>query len=329
MDYSRYKTRCQLDESSLEPLVDVGRNGRERPWRRYKMANEMLSRAYLGIDVSKSDRLKDCGKILTFKVDSNGNKKLQSAESCRVRLCPICSWRRSLKNFWNTMRILQYFQSTNQSFSYIFLTLTVKNCCGDDLSETLDNIFSALKRFYERKETKKAFLGMVRNLEITHNIDKSSKDYNTYHPHVHCILAVRPSYFTSRDYLSQSRLTELWKEALRVDYVPIIDVRRVKGDDARAVAECSKYAAKASDYIIPDDWDLTTETVGVLDRALDRRRLINYSGVFRKARRALALDDPEDGDLNNVGALDDVPLGDDVRLVSYYWYSGYRQYYKV
>ena len=225
-------------------------------------------------------------------------------------------------------------------FSYIFITLTIKNCRGDALSGTIDDLFAAVKRLYERKEIKKAWFGMVRNLEVTHNVDFKSKDYDTFHPHFHMIAAVRPSYFTSRDYISQKRLQALWKECLRVDYDPVVDIRRVKGraspegedasgcDAAKAVAECSKYAAKAADYIIPDDWDLTVETVRILDAALDRRRLINYSGIFREVSRRLKLEDSEDGDLVKVG--EEIRV-DDSELVraTYWWYSGYRQYYRI
>lgn len=327
-------------------LTDKGRNGRERPWRAYKMANEYLSMAYESINESKAERLKSCGKVLTFTVDrQTGQKVLTNAESCRVRLCPLCSWRRSLKNFWNTIAIVKWLQANESrqevgKFSYIFITLTVKNCRGDALSATIDDLFAAVKRLYERKEIKKAWLGMVRNLEVTHNVDTNSKDYDTFHPHFHMIAAVRPSYFTSRDYISQKRLQALWKECLRVDYDPVVDIRRVRGraspegenasgcDAAKAVAECSKYAAKAADYIIPDDWDLTVDTVRVLDAALDRRRLINYSGIFREVKQKLHLEDCEDGDLVKVG--EEMPkLGEDTYMESYWWYSGYRQYYKI
>lgn len=309
------------------------------------MANELLSIAYESINRSKSERLKACGKVLTFTVDrQTGQKVLTNAESCRVRLCPLCSWRRSLKNFWNTIKIVRWLKANESrqevgKHSYIFITLTVKNCRGDALSATIDDLFAAVKRLYERKEIKKAFRGMVRNLEITHNVNPVSKDYDTFHPHFHMIAAVRPSYFASKDYLSKKRIAEIWKESLRVDYDPVVDVRRVKArsdtgsdpDDcgaAQAVAECSKYAAKAADYIIPDDWDLTVETVRVLDAALDRRRLINYSGIFREVKQLLSLEDAEDGDLVKVG--DEMPkLSEDTYTETYWWYSGYRQYYRI
>lgn len=328
-------------------LTDKGRNGRERPWRAYKMANEYLSMAYESINQNKAERLKWCCKTIEADVrkDTGELVRIVGFSSCRVRLCPLCSWRRSLKNFWNTISIVKWLKSNeNRSevgkFSYIFITLTIKNCRGDALSGTIDDLFSAVKRLYERKEIKKAWVGMVRNLEVTHNVNPESKDYDTFHPHFHMIAAVRPSYFTSRDYISQKRLQALWKDCLRVDYDPVVDIRRVKSraspegenasgcDAAKAVAECSKYAAKAADYIIPDDWDLTVDTVRLLDAALDRRRLINYSGIFREVKQKLQLEDCEDGDLVKVG---EEISEDDSELVraTYWWYSGYRQYYRV
>lgn len=308
-------------------LTDKGRNGKERPWRRYKMANEYLSIAYEEIDKKKANRLKACGKVLSFDVDSQGNKRLASAESCRVRLCPLCSWRRSLKSYYNTMKIVDYINEHYNNTAYIFVTLTVQNCKADKLSDTLDLLFSSLQRLTQLKDIKAVWRGSVRNVEVTHNVDVESAWFDTYHPHIHMLVAVNKSYFKDKRYISRAKLAQLWQECLRVDYLPQVDIRACKGSDAKAVAECSKYATKASDYLIFDDWDLTVETVRTLDKALANRRLINYSGLFRDVKRILALDDVEDGDLVNIG--ENTEIGEVVNREYYFWYSGYRQYYSV
>lgn len=333
---STYLDYCQcevLNASEDKPSIDAvllsdkGRNGKERPWRKYKMANEYLSMAYQNIDTKKADRLKACGKVLTFEVDAQGNKKLVQAESCRVRLCPLCSWRRSLKSYYNTMKIVDYINTNYARTSYIFVTLTVQNCKGDKLSQTLDLLFAALQRLTQRKEIKSVWRGSVRNVEVTHNVNINSSWYDTYHPHIHMLVAVNQSYFKDKRYISRDKLKRLWGECLRVEYEPQVDIRACKGTDAHAVAECSKYATKASDYLIFDDWDLTVETVRTLDRALANRRLINYSGIFRDVKRILALDDVEDGSLVNIG--DNSEIGEVVKRENYFWYSGYRQYFGV
>lgn len=92
------------------------------------------------------------------------------------------------------------------------------------------------------REVKAAVHGWYRGIEITHNLDRNSPEFDTFHPHVHVVLVVKPSYFTSKYYLSQARWTELWKRATGIDYTPIVDVRKIKGDTAKAVAEATKYA---------------------------------------------------------------------------------------
>lgn len=315
-------------------LSDKNLRGEERPWQRYKLANEYLALAYDEIDKKKSERLRACGKFLLFDVDENNNKRLVSANSCRVRLCPLCAWRRSLKCFHDTMRIVQYMQE-NDSKSYIFVTLTVKNCVAEKLSETLDLLFSAVKRLYERKEVRCAWKGCVRNLEVTHNCDVDSADYDTYHPHFHMLVAVNPSYFKSRNYISRDKLRRLWADCLRIKDEKYrenlqVDIRACTGTDAHAVAECSKYATKASDYLIFDDWDLTVDTVRTLDKALANRRLVNYSGVMRDVKRLLKISDVDDDNVDLTRVSDcDSKFSEKQTQEMYFWHSGYSQYYKV
>ena len=44
---------------------------------------------------------------------------------------------------------------------------------------------------------------------------------------------------------------------MRLDYMPQVNVKRVKGNTAEAVAEVAKYSAKDSDYVIEKDLDLS------------------------------------------------------------------------
>src|SRR5699024_9798846 len=125
-----------------------------------------------------------------------------------------------------------------------------------------------------------AVKGYFRSLEITYN-----KKDNTYHPHFHLILAVNESYFKdTRIYLTQNDWTNLWKKSLKVDYTPVVDVRRVKSknkDFGKVIAETAKYTVKADDYLIKDedgkiDEELTDNVVKTLDKALHRKRLVSF-----------------------------------------------------
>ena len=144
-------------------LDDRSATGRVRPWREKKIANELLAIAYDSVNPDKAARLRGCGSYLSFAVQPDGEKRLVGMESCRVRLCPLCAWRRSLKVYANTMAILDYMDKHGE-YAYIFLTLTMKNCASSDLSNALDSILSAWGRLRKREEFSQAVKGWYRGL---------------------------------------------------------------------------------------------------------------------------------------------------------------------
>lgn len=311
-------------QQKMEILQDESSSGRERPWRDKKMKNQLLALAYDEINKAKASRLRECADWLEFSVDENGNKKLSSANFCRVRLCPICTWRRGLKIFAHTKAIMDEMKK-DKEYGYIFLTLTVRNCKGEDLQNLINIMFKAWDNFIRRKVVRLTVKGWYRGLEITHNVNPLSDSYDTYHPHFHCVFAVNKRYFKSKEYIKQAEWTELWQQSLKTDYKPRVDIRKVKGDTAKAVSEVAKYAVKDGDYIIPDDWDLTIDTVRLLDRVLNKRRLVAYGGKFKELHNRLNLDDEVDGNL----VLTDVQQEEKeepTQRIYYSWNVGYNQY---
>lgn len=329
-------------------MVDVDSSGRIRDWHGKKISNSLLAAAYDSVNPDKAARLRECSTMLSFRVYGDGSRKLDSINSCRVRLCPICSWRRSLKCYHNTRSIMDYLDLQGK-YGYIFVTLTMRNCHSDDLDYHLRSIYRGWSRFTQLKRFKSAVCGWYRGIEVTHDTEEfisrerygknpryysnrglyiadKNPNFDTYHPHIHCIFVVRKSYFNSRYYISQRDFADMWRQSLRLDYDPVVDVRKVKGDCARAVAEISKYAVKSVDYIIPDDWNLTVDTVRTLDSALAGKRLYAYGGCMRTVHKNLNLDDAED--CSDLAHLNPDEFADDVdyRIVNYFWHNGYRQY---
>lgn len=322
-----------INTKSSEVLKDV-KNGKEQPWREKKLLTLQLADSYKRIGLKdKAFRVKYCSCELSFKVNNHtGERKLHSMKSCQVRLCSMCNWRRSLKIFGQVSKVMDY-ALQEQEYRFIFLTLTCKNVEGYDLSSQIDKMFHAFKKLSERKTFKKVVKGWFRALEVTHNLDETSPSYDTYHPHFHIILMVNKSYFKdSKLYLSQEEWTSLWKDCLKVDYTPVVDVRAfktgTKKQTAKSVAETAKYAVKDTDYLIEDNKDLTDKTVLELDGALANRRLVAFGGELRKIHKLLNLDDPEDGDLVNTDNEEE--LRDDVKysIDVYNWNIGYKQYLK-
>lgn len=310
-----------------EVLQDFDSGGKGREWSDRKMANELLAMAYQQVNENKAARLRSCSDFLEFAVTPTG-KKLTNARFCRVRLCPICQWRRSLKTFAQTQKIINAIETNDKQQAYILLTLTMKNCQADELTKSIDHLMAAWNNMSRRAAWKKIANGWNRSLEVTHNVDPTSPSYDTYHPHFHVLIAVNKSYFTSRDYLSHAKWVEMWQHALGVNYEPKVNVKRAR-EIYGTIAEISKYTTAEEDYIVPNDWDLTVDAVRALDRGLNNRRLVAYGGNMAEWHKRLNLTDVEDGDLINLD--DDSGDGDvtkDCKIVVYRWYSGYRQYRK-
>ncbi len=314
-----------------EILLDVSRSGKERPWKKHKTNSLLLSESYSRIGKqNKSEKVENCGSTLKFNVCPEGHeKRLSWANFCRVRLCPTCSWRRSLL-VAHQLKSVAHEATQRQPLRWLFLTLTVKNCSGDDLQDTINLLMESWRRLSERKAFKNAVVGWFRAFEITRNMLE-----DTYHPHFHVLLGVRPSYFRKKDeYLRTEDWVKLWRESLKVDYDPIVDVRIVKNKrnpekemkileekgielSGSAVAELAKYSTKADDYLVynkyrqkqkgqkvelvPDmrsgiDEEKTDEVVLVLDASLSRRRLLAFGGLLKEVWN----------DLQAEGKLDDV-----------------------
>ena len=216
--------------------------------------SELLSASFSRLDMdSRSRRVSECGTFLEFahQIDLNGNVsdcgKLHNANFCRDRLCPMCSWRRSYKVFAQVSQIMSLIKN---DYAFLFLTLTIPNVTSSELNNALKELQQGWYRLRRSKKFKNAVQGYFKALEITYN---QSRD--DYHPHFHIVLAVAPSYFTSRDYIKQSDWLQMWREAMRDETITQVDVRRAKSKYsaaeveasdslASAIAEIAKYAVK-------------------------------------------------------------------------------------
>ena len=298
-------------------LQDLRRNGKEKPWAEHKTSNESLALAYDEINFRKAERLKNCANKLSFAVTPEG-LKLRGAEFCRVRLCPMCTWRRSLKVAAQMTKIMAAIKE-DKPMAYILITLTVRNCEPEELGETLDLITTKFKNLTKTKAYMQVSHGYYRAIEVTHNLEE-----DTYHPHIHAIFAVDEEYFRTKKYIDQMGWTVLWRKVLHFNYNPFVYVQRVRGNTAKAVAEVAKYSVKSKDYIIPDDWKMTVKSVKLLDDVLNGRRFVGLGGVFKEYHKKLKLDDIENGDLVHVEGEEKV--AEDERVIHFAWFSGYRQY---
>lgn len=297
-----------------------------RCWKKHPRKNADLKK--------RSDHMQRCCDYLVFgdvvnQVTGEVTRKLQAAEFCRDRLCPMCSWRKSLVTFSQLSDIMLRIDATTDGLVPIFLTLTMRNCDSSDLADCISRELRAWSRMVTSKHRRKPWriaVGWFRALEITYN-----KKDGTWHPHIHAILLVRPDYFDKEkdDYISQEDWIAEWRWALGVDYDPSVDVRTVKGGQAKAIAEVAKYTVKPGEWLDLDDGDGTDERVELLARVLKGRRLTAFGGLMKETRKALKQEDAETADLVRTG--DDATMRGDLvtAMEKFEWQIGLTNYVSV
>jgi hypothetical protein len=158
----------------------------------------------------------------------------------------------------------------------------------------------------------------VRTLEVTLNAKAQ-----TWHPHLHILAFVPKDYFKkgNKNYISHSLLREEWQHVCKLDYTPVVDIRRCYNknseneridfdsdfkavDFTAAVKETSKYCVKPLNLFSDefDDYNNNEENTEKLDvkavvrelaEALAGRRLRSLGGEIKKIARELKLDDDE------------------------------------
>lgn len=293
-----------------EVLADKSSTGRERPWRTHKRTSRAVAASLYRIYKAhprksqwakkRSDRIQQCSNYLQFGDYANTEtgevtRRLVAAQFCRDRLCPMCAWRKSLVMFSQISQIMDWVEEREQVVP-IFLTLTVKNCKGPELGDTIDKLLKSWSRMMNKAGRRKPWevsRGWFRALEITYN-----KKTDEWHPHIHAIVLVEPDYFTDeRKYIDHDEWVAEWRRALRVNYDPSVDVRTVKGDRSKAVAEVAKYTVKPGEWLDLDDEEGTDTRVALLAQVLKNRRLTALGGIMKTAKSALKLEDVENADL--------------------------------
>lgn len=243
-------------------------------------------------------KIEQCGTHLVFGRSAAG-LRLAAADFCRIRICPMCQWRRS-KRIYSQMQDIM--GAIGAEYLPLSLTLTLRNCQAGDLAATLDTVTDGWYAMTHSRKWRGLVRGWYRALEITCNLSAG-----TYHPHLHCILMVPRSYWhmAASARLEQREIAGAWGHALGVDYTPIVDIRTMYNADVDSgfagVLEYTKYALK--------DVDLAQLPISMLhevDTALAGRRLLGMGGCIKAAHRALHLDDAEDGMLWDDAPADDV-----------------------
>lgn len=253
---------------------------------------------------SHAQRQSRCAQFIQYAIDAeDGTERLNKANWCGLKTCPVCTWLRSSKlriRLFNGMpRLLADYPSAK----FLLLTVTIKNCHFSELRSQVrfmqeswnrmrnNSVFPALgflksleisrpkDYFYHGQHIGRLGISMaIRWYERLKHLDSWNPDQwrshacEEIHPHFHCLLMVPATYSKdSNDYLDHIQWRNLWRLSARLNYDPIVDIRTVKRLNG-GILEASKYCLKTSDM---------TDVFGCLSmRQLHGLKLTSVGGVF-------------------------------------------------
>lgn len=253
---------------------------KDKPWAKHRVNSLSVENHYNFSGIYKfkryAERMNQCASFLEFGEDAIDNKKIKlvKAHFCRVRMCPVCSWRRTLALLARFYQSFPSFAESNPDLAYIYVVLTVKNPEMSELRSTISDMSKAWARLRHRKAFR-FVKGWIKTVEVTKGQDGNP------HPHINLLLAVPKHYFSSRDYIKKESWVALWRSVMRLDYDPSVFVQKVRkrknkdflkndmeqsaSDVMYAAREVFKYSVKEADYV--DDIDflfgLTREISGL------------------------------------------------------------------
>lgn len=291
-------------------------------WDSVKLACDLLSQFLSSTEFDKwADRMGACADFLKCRPDIDKETgefllKLMQVYFCHCRHCPICSWRRSLRDMAIFLTRLPQILSEYPKARWVFMTLTVPNVPIESLREELGLMSKAWHRFVKRKEFMQV-KGWIRKTEVT--CECKRKGYA--HPHFHCLLMVSSTWFRGDKYVKQSRWAEIWGECMKLDVIPIVDIRAVKGTPDKAAVEILKsfnYSVKPETLVNNPDWMLE------YFRQVHYLKFIACGGALKNI---LKNDDPETDDslvhVDDGSVLEDEDSG--VRL-AFNWRKNDKKY---
>lgn len=319
-------------------------------------------------------RIMWCGSWLLFARTKTGKLKLKKAYFCKAPSCPMCNWRRTLKVRGKLLTLVEPLREKYPTHRWLFLTLTIRNCDIHNLRETLKHLGQSFNRLSKRVEF--PFDGYVKSVEVTRAWDCyhmsnylgrhgtkwiSSWEYKNkcelvleptdeVHPHLHVMGLVPASYF-SKGYVSQQRWTELWQESLRVEYVPVVDIRTVKPPKkarllptpeefanspdtdtsgiVKAVCETLKYTVKEKDLVgsyCTDD-SVNATWLKTMIQQLYKMRRVEYRGILKDLGEQL---EQAYNDDNLVNTLEEPQEEEETEeTLEFRWIRAIKKYVKI
>lgn len=179
-------------------------------------------------------------------------------------------------------------------------------------------LFKDYYKICKGKKVKRKALcqGTVRHLEITSKYNPKTKRIE-FHAHWHILLLVKKSYFTEKHLQwTNKKMQKIWRKYMELDYNPNVDIRLARNKDTinvkdngkikveniseldtnGAIKELCKYSTKETDILkfteddegnISINWNDSRIILGELYKALLHKRILVFTGAFKKTKERL------------------------------------------
>lgn len=270
---------------------------------------------------NKLDNVANCNSWFLLDVYKQQKiKDFKKTNLCKDKFCNNC---KKVKQASRLARFVPQIEKIKEDYNLSLLTLTVPNCNGTNLKDTINKIFKGFKklnrylngdlRIKNLDFSSYGYEGALRSLEITFKGD-------SYHPHIHAVVALSKDYKPQKNIIntysySYGQLTrgfsdfevliqKIWfllMDGQKVTYKAIESLEEgysctLDDIDESSYYEVFKYMTKATDE---DKNILTYDNFKTLYYALHRVRQIQGYGVFYNFKDDDSIVDEVD-DLYNV-----------------------------
>lgn len=246
------------------------------------MTDESGSPAYNRHQTRVAEEIRNCAKDMYMLVDTDSHKqRMTNTWFCRNALCPLCEQVRYNKDSARLFHVLDHIENSTRSIfkhpRYLFVTFTTRNVDGEHITNAIDELNKAWRKFKRYKAIEPYLQGTAKRIEISINHQDG-----TYHVHMHVLMLVKPSFYAGKNYLTYSSWSKLWSRALGDEYQANVNIVRLK--DHEEVLKKMHYMLKVNEDITDIKATATDEEVDRIitaDNAKYRKHLLTLSGVLK------------------------------------------------
>lgn len=282
--------QCSTEERKRQ--YQGGDEDKKTRRKRYVEARKMTERiaGIMAMNQQKriAERMQQCGERLDGGICPQCRKwySVSMDRACGHRLCPLCAMRRSRVIVAQSLAAVDYVAANEaRPYSLHMVTLTQRNVARGELNNEVDALLETVEHLRHRRSMRNGVIGSARTIEITCN--PGERKQLVWHPHVHMIIMLHGQ----PELATKAGWDALWRDLRGLNYKPQIDVHHIMGTDA--VYEVSKYVTKFGRLLDGLTDRQAAPLVDELERAVYKRRLMAWTGVWREAKRKLNQQDVE------------------------------------